>query len=194
MSRSNEIQIIAQEIPFYYLSDRQFNAIIGNWSLEIDLDADLYKLIPNPDKFNENDSEFMLNTPSSNYYSVDDMNKLLNNAGPKALSLIHCNIRSLTKNLTLLSDLISVLSSKPDIIGISETKLNKNSVDNIDLLGYNLYQTDSNTNAGGVGIYVSKDLLTVPQPDIYLHTECTELCWIDIDLVSGKTFVNWMYI
>jgi hypothetical protein len=109
-----------------------------------------------PDKFDENDSEFMLNT--SNYHSVDDMNKLLNNAGPKALSLIHCNIRSL-KNLTLLNDFINILSSKPDIIGISETELNKNSVDNIDLLGYNFYQTDSNTNAGGVDIYVSKRLV-----------------------------------
>ena len=139
MSGLNEFQIIAKEMPFYNLSDRQFNAIIGNWSREIDLDADLYKLIPNPDKFDENDSEFMLSTPSSNYYSIDDMNKMLKDAGSKALSLIHCNVRSLPKNLTHVSDLINILSRKPDVIGISETKLNENSVDNIDLLGYNTH-------------------------------------------------------
>ena len=123
MSSSNETLIIENEMPFYNLSDRQFNAIIGNWSREIDLDGDLYKLIPNPDKFDENDSEFMLNTPSSDYYSIDDMNKMLKDAGPKALSLIHCNIRSLSKNLALSNDLISILSSKPNIISISETLL-----------------------------------------------------------------------
>ena len=181
MSSSNETLIIENEMPFYNLSDHQFNAIIGNWSREIDLDADLYKLIPNPDKFDENDSEFMLNTPSSDYYSIDDINKMLKDAGPKALSLIHCNVRSLSKNLALLNDLISILSSKPDIIGISETKLNENSVDNIDLLGYNFYQTNSSTNAGGVGIYVSKDLISIPRPDIDLRTDCTESCWIEID-------------
>ena len=84
----------------------------------------------------------MLSTQSSDYYSIDNMNKMLKDAGPKALSLIHCNIRSLQKNQTLLSDLINILSSRPDIIGISETKLNENSVHNIDLLGYNFYQTD----------------------------------------------------
>ena len=128
----------------------------------------------------------MLSTPSSDYYSIDDMNKMLKDAGPKALSLIHCNIRSLQKNQTLLSDLIKILSSRPDIIGISETKLNENSVHNIDLLGYNFYQTDSNTNAGGVGMYVSKDLLAIPQLDIDLHTDCTGSCWIEIDPGSGK--------
>ena len=72
MSSSNETLIIENEMAFYNLSDHQFNAIIGNWSREIDLDGDLYKLIFNPDKFDENDSEFMLNTPSSDYYSIDD--------------------------------------------------------------------------------------------------------------------------
>ena len=106
------------------------------------------------------------------------MNKMLRDAGPKVLSLIHCNVRSLQKNQTLLSDLINILSSRSDIIGISETKLNENSVDNIDLLGNNFYQTDSNTNGGGggVGMYVSKDLLAIPRLDNDLHTDCTESC------------------
>ena len=104
------------------------------------------------------------------------------------MSLTHCNVRGLQKNQTLLSDLINILSSRPDIIGIAKTKLNENSVDNIDLLGYNFYQTDSNTNLepGGVGMYVSKDLLAIPRLDIDLHTDCTESCWIEIDPGSGK--------
>ena len=66
----------------------------------------------------ETDSHYMLNTPISNYCSVDKVNQMLNYANPKALSVIHCNVRSLTKNVSLLSDLVSTLSRKPDIIGI----------------------------------------------------------------------------
>jgi hypothetical protein len=111
---------------------------------------------------------------------------MLDQAGSKALSIIHCNIRSLSKNISLLSDLANTFSRKPDIIGISETKLSQNSVTNIDLLGYNFYQTDSNTNAGGVGIYVANDLSSIPRPDIKFHTDLIESCWVEVDPGFGK--------
>ena len=113
MSSFEDNQLLAEELPFNNLTHQQFNAIIGNWSREIDID--LYQLIPNPDKFDENDSEIMLNTPVSNYCTVDDMQKMLDQAGSKALSIIHCNIRSLSKNISLLSDLANTFSRKPDI-------------------------------------------------------------------------------
>ena len=186
MSSFEDNQLLAEELPFYNLTHQQFNAIIGNWSREIDIDTDLYQLIPNPDKFDENDSEIILNTPVSNYCTVDDMQKMLDQAGSKALSIIHCNIRSLSKNISLLSDLANTFSRKPDIIGISETKLSQNSVTNIDLLGYKFYQTDSNTNAGGVGIYVANDLSSIPRPDIKFHTDLIESCWVEVDPGFGK--------
>ena len=50
------------------------------------------------------------------------------------------------------------LDSRPDILAITETKLNHNNVVNIDLLNYNLFHTDSPTMAGGAGLYINKDL------------------------------------
>ena len=39
--------------------------------------VDLYKILPNPDKFDESDPDLMLPTPSSEYYSITNANDLL---------------------------------------------------------------------------------------------------------------------
>ena len=64
----------------------------------------------------------MLNTPCSEYYSVRSFNKMLVNSDAKSFSILHCNIRSLSKNLNLLEELLRSLDSKLDILGITETK------------------------------------------------------------------------
>ena len=103
-------------LPFHSLSDREFKSVNGIWFNVIDqlIDVDLYNIIPNPDKFDENDSDLMLTTLKSDYYSIDKINDYLDKAGPKAFSLFHCNVRSLTKNLTLLDDLLYSLNKRPD--------------------------------------------------------------------------------
>ena len=39
--------------------------------------VDLYKILPNPDKFDESNPDLMLSTPSSEYYSIIDADNLL---------------------------------------------------------------------------------------------------------------------
>lgn len=97
------------------------------------MDSDLYNLLPNPDKNDEADPHMMFINPRSDYYSISKVNNALNNSQGKGISLFHCNIRSLTKNLTLLSDMLHSLDSRPDIIAIAETRLNPNSISNVDL-------------------------------------------------------------
>ena len=114
--------------------------------------VDLYKILPNPDKFNESDPDLMLSTPSSEYYSITDANN-------HSIFLFHCNIRSLAKNLELLHDLLYCFDNIPDVIAVTETRINCNSSANIDLPNYKFYSTNSKTNmAGGVGIYISSSL------------------------------------
>ena len=108
--------------------------------------------MPNPDKLDEVDPDLMLSNITSNYYTIDKINKDIGNSNSKVVSLIHCNIRSLSKNLTLLNDMIYTLSSKPDIIAVTETKLNVNTIHNIEIPGYNFYHVDSATAAGGAGV------------------------------------------
>ena len=65
------------------------------------------------------------------------------------------NVRSLTKNLNKLEDLINTISHLPDLVAISETKLSDNSnVNQVWLSGYDFVNSNSDTSAGGVGLYI----------------------------------------
>ena len=54
--------------------------------------------------------------------------------------------------------MIYTLSSKRDVLAVTETKLNEKTVSNVDILGYNFYHVDLLTAAGGTGIYVNQKL------------------------------------
>ena len=76
----------------------------------------------------------MLTIPMSNYYSISQLNNSVIEAGPKAISMFHFNVRSLQKKLALLEDFLYSLDKRPEILAITETRLNANSVCNVDLL------------------------------------------------------------
>ena len=98
--------------------------------------VDLYKILPNPDKFDESDPDLMLSTPSSEYYSITDANNLLADLDNDSIFLFHCNIRSLAKTFELLHDLLYCFDNIPDVIAVTETRINCNSSANIDLPNY----------------------------------------------------------
>ena len=75
-----------------------------------------------------NEFEKVLNNPQSEYYSVLKLNNIFNTTQGKGISLFHCNIRSLTKNLTLSNDVLCSLDSRPDIVAKTETRLSSNSI------------------------------------------------------------------
>ena len=78
------------------------------------------------------------------------------------------------------------LDKRPEILAITETRLNANSVCNVDLLNYELYYTDSPTLAGGSAIYIIKTLKSIPRLDIKFDVQLVELCWVEIDPYNGK--------
>ena len=147
----------------------------------------MFNLISNPDKSDEIDPDLMLTTPMSNYYSISQINNSIARAGPKAMSMFHCNIRSLQKNLALLEDFLYSLDKRPEILAITETRLNANSICNVDLLNYELYHTDSPTSAGGAAIYITKTLKSIPRPDIKFNMQLVESCWVEINPCNGKS-------
>ena len=65
--------------PFNDLDEREFRFVLGSGNVSdfINSGVDLYKILPNPDKFDESDPDLMLSTPSSEYYSITDANNLL---------------------------------------------------------------------------------------------------------------------
>ena len=108
------------------------------------------------------------------------------------LKLLHVNIRSLSKHITTISNMIVNEFNTPiDIICFSETKLedpNPNDVltdayqiEQVQLPGYKFIHNPSKTNAGGTGIYVSQLYSMVKRPDldIQIDGEC-EASFIEI--------------
>ena len=99
-----------------------------------------------------------------------------------SLVIIHINIRSLTKNIDQLHNLISELDQQPDCIAISETKLNLNSnLDLINLENYNFIHKNSLSCAGGCGLYIKKDLIFKTRQDVVLFDKTVESLWVDIE-------------
>ena len=58
----------------------------------------------------------MFINPQSEYYSVSKLNNIFNTTQGEGISLFHCNIRSLTKNLTPSNGVLCSLDSTPDIV------------------------------------------------------------------------------
>ena len=64
----------------------------------------------------------MLTSPCSGYYLINKLNKLTRKSGP-SLFIFHGNTRGLSKNFNTLKEILNSVDSKPDILGITETKL-----------------------------------------------------------------------
>ena len=110
------------------------------------------------------------------------MNNALKSFGDESLPLYHFNTRSPSKNLDILNEFQYSLDRKPDILCISESKLNEETVDNIDIIGCEMFHRDSVTSAGGTVIYVPKSIKAVfrHQPwdhNIAFSHHFGHLCW-----------------
>ena len=76
-------------------------------------------------------------------------------------SLLHLNISSLSCHINDLINFLALINTKFNVICITETRLShKNPLTtNIELPGYNIEQTPSESSAGGTLIYISQNLL-----------------------------------
>ena len=180
------------QLPFFNLPDQEFCNLIGSCTSSLSErladNIDLLNVLPNPDKHDERDSDLMLISPCSEYYENSKLNKLLNSSysSRDCLSIFHCNIRSLSKNLPILEDWLYSLDKKPDILAISETKLNSRSNNNIDIPQYRFFHTDSETVAGGAALYISNNLKIIPRADIKFTMPLVESCWTEIITSNNK--------
>ena len=100
---------------------------------------------------------------------------------PNYLSILHCNIRSLPKNLNILEDILYSLEYTPNILGITETKLNEESCSNVDIKNYNFFHTNSKTNAGGAALYIANDIKSIPIPNIQFQIDGPRLMLVKIN-------------
>ena len=107
----------------------------------------------------ENDGFNELLFLDCHYHDIASFNNHASN-NYNDLLLMHFNTRSLQKNIDKLIHYILQLKNLPDIITITETKFKKGELQtNIGMNGYNFTHSDSDSQAGGVGLYI-KDSIT----------------------------------
>ena len=139
--------------PVRYSSDRlsslKFNPLISPVQKHLALSPDL-----------DPDVNFYSGLCDSDFYTEDQFNECVakNFSKSDCLSFLHLNIRSLSRNLCNLTNLLSNINTKFSIVGISETWL-KNSSHLVDIDGYNFVQNHRTDKCGGgVELYLSLDL------------------------------------
>ena len=150
----------------------------------------MYKdILESPDK--NDPSEYLLETRlESKYSSLRKSGKFFKDAAKqKGFSLLHCNTRSLGKNVSLLHDILLTVETRPDVIAISETKINENSYANINLPGYNFVNTNSKSQAAGVGLYLANKLEFSRKTDLDISRNGIESCWVELACHKQKNVV-----
>lgn len=107
------------------------------------------------------------------------------------LSMIHFNIRSLSKHFDQLLLYLGSLNTHFSLIGLTEiwgTEINK---DNFDIKHYSYYQQiRPSKRSGGVALYVSESLNSFERPDLSLQHEDYQATFAEIDKRNFDNFSN----
>ena len=93
---------------------------------------------------------------------------------------MHFNTRSLIKNKDKIEFFLLEISSLPDLIAITETKLNSFRAHLASIENFNFSHVNSISNAGRVGIYIKKDLKYSVRTDIKFDYGDCESLFIEI--------------
>ena len=103
------------------------------------------------------------------------------------------NISSLSYNFDQLHTLLSEINISFDVIGITETRLKKQTLrtTNIDINGYNLEHTPTEASCGGSLLYVKNKLNYISQKDVNIYKKNgLESTFIEILTSSGKNIIG----
>ena len=118
------------------------------------------------------------NIKNCNYLDVNNLNFT---AGNNTLTLLHVNVRSLQKNFDSLYDFFQSLKFLPHVICLSETRLKNQPSTNLNIPNYGFVHVDSDTSAGGVGLYILNSVNYKIRENQYQLAN-SESFWINIIL------------
>ena len=81
---------------------------------------------------------------------------------------------------TKIEELLYDVNKSPDVIAISETKLNDDSnLGQANIQGYHLLNVNSKSNAGGVALYVSQKLNYIRKPELSFISPDSENLFVE---------------
>ena len=144
------------------------------------------------------DQNILFKSAPSKYVIEDEFNSLFSGRSKNNIdfSLMHINARSLYAHLDSLKSLLARLTKQFSIIGISETWLNDNTYDLVNIQGYNYISNHrKDKTGGGVAVYLQDTLDYKILPKCTLsNSEVIESLFIEISVPQGKnTIVGVIY-
>ena len=127
-----------------------------------------------------------------NYYNLETLNDELRTKTEQDLFLFHVNIRSVIKNEDELIENISAMRFPPEIIAITETKLQANRVFHSKLKGYICIRADSLTCAGGVAFLI-KSTQNIFRSDMISTCLCLHVKIFGLKSIRQKSIIIVVY-
>ena len=130
------------------------------------------------------------NLTSCKYYTVSEFYNSINNS--RKFNIFHNNLNGLETKFESLHHFLSNDSTKFDIIAIAETsqkKQNEEFFTNINLDGYTLYSTPTNTSKAGTIIYTKNQYDITERHDLNICHNLYESIWIEIRNRSSKNII-----
>jgi len=125
------------------------------------------------------------------YYTIDSYNDMLANSECN-FNIFHMNIRSFCKNSDELCVFLEQLSSKPDVLVLTETWFSCDLMVELEgYCGYHTYRMDRR--GGGVSVYVKAKYKSIPIPRWTFIVESHEICSVNIDLNGTNVIVYGIY-
>ena len=192
---------IGENLPFSKISKKMFNSDISTniaqkqknapncqLCIKCNTDCDVCVKCPNLHRT-------CLNCTKCSLLDMESFSALVNSKNQGEVVLTHINARSLTKNIEKIREILETLDTLPDIICISETKLNddsckkvndKISLEDIQLEEYNFLHNNSKTYFGGTGIYILKKYSYTERNDLNFNVSGEyEASFVEMNLVNS---------
>jgi len=117
---------------------------------------------------------------SCKYYQEDQLSEI--NKYSNKLSLLHHNIRSVSKNLDQLLSYVCNVGVPFTIIGLSETWLTENNKDLYGITNYvSLHECRQDKRGGGVSLFIHNSVDFKNRPDLNQFNDCIESLFIEVD-------------
>ena len=128
-----------------------------------------------------------IETFQSKYYNTEDIKSLSYNSNEK-LSIFYQNISSLSLHINELESLLSKFNQSFDCLGITESRIRKNRmpINNIELKGYNIEQTETESKCGGTLLYIKKGINYQLRPDLQIY-KSKELESVFIEILNENS-------
>ena len=133
--------------------------------------------------------EHFLSHIDSSYQTIQDLSSF--GTSPTDLSLLHMNIRSLSCHFDDLQFLRVNLNICFNVVGVSETwdSFARPLSTNEYIPGYTFLSSKSQSQNGGVGLYIKTGLGPIPRPDLVSESDEYETVWAEIENSKDKNIL-----